>query len=242
LAPVVERLLAEIESLVARGKELSGEAQGAVMVAALPSVAATLLPRIIATFAKRHRGVVIRVMDVAAQGVAELVLSGEADLGVGIEDETKAGLYFTPLFHDRMCLVLPAGSALLRKRRIGLADLTPHPLILPARGSSVRALVEKAFVALGLKLAPAYEVSLMSTVAGMVRAGLGIAILPAASFDMGELAGLRLRSLSDPALAREVGLLRRTSAAASPAVESFVQEVIGSPAIAALRRVSRRRH
>jgi len=137
---------------------------------------------------------------------------------------------------------LPAGSALLRKRRIGLADLTPHPLILPARGSSVRALVEKAFVALGLKLAPAYEVSLMSTVAGMVRAGLGIAILPAASFDMGELAGLRLRSLSDPALAREVGLLRRTSAAASPAVESFVQEVIGSPAIAALRRVSRRRH
>lgn len=242
MAPVVERLLAEVQSVVAGARALSGPAQETVRVAALPSVAATLLPRVITTFRKHHPAIRVSVRDVAAHAVADLVLTGEADLGLGIQIDARPGLAFTPLFRDRMCLVLPAGSPLLRKRHVELAELGGCPLILPERGSSVRLLVEQAFTDLGLRLEPAYEVSLMSTVAGMVRAGLGASILPAASFDMGELAGLRLRHLRAPELAREIGLLRKAARPLPQPVTRFVDELVASPAVAALRASFERSH
>lgn len=236
LAPSVEQLIAGLDTAIAGARALAQPARESIRIAALPSVAATLLPRIIATFRKRNAAIGITILDVAAEAVAGLVRTGEADLGLGIQDTPAAGLDFTPLFQDRLCLVLPAGSPLLRKRRIALEELRGVPLILPGRGSSVRLLVERAFAEAGLPVEPACEASLMATIAGMVRAGLGAAILPSASFDMGELAGLRLRHLHAPTLAREIGVLRRSGHPPAPAAARFLAEILRSPAVAALRR------
>ncbi|HEY3439683.1 MAG TPA: LysR family transcriptional regulator [Paludibaculum sp.] len=241
LAPVVERLLADISSIVSSAKALSGKVAGIVKVAALPSIAATLLPRIIVAFRKQYPEINVSVRDTAAEQVAAMVLSEEVDLGLGIGEPSHPELAFSPLFQDRMCLVLPTGSPLLENRVIRLNHLTTHPLILPAKGSSVRLLVDNAFAALGLRVAPAYEVTLMSTAAGMVRSGLGAAILPSASLDMGELAGLRQRQLREPALVREIGVLRRSGRALSPAAEGFLEAVSRNPGILALQRAAKRR-
>jgi DNA-binding transcriptional LysR family regulator len=123
----------------------------------------------------------------------------------------------------------------MRKRSVGLADLTGHPLILPGPDSSVRRLVDMAFGSMGLTVTPAYEVSLMSTVAGMVRAGLGAAILPTAALDMGELAGPRSRPLREPIPAREIGVLLRSGRSLSPAAGSFLEAVMGNAGILALK-------
>jgi DNA-binding transcriptional LysR family regulator len=237
LAPVVVRLLAEIDSVVSSAKELSGKTKGAVKVAALPSIAATLLPRIIVGFRKRYPGVSVVVHDVVAERVVSMVRSEHVDLGLGSPDADDS-LTFTPLFRDHMRLVLPVGSPLLRQRSIGLADLTGHPLILPGPDSSVRRLVDAAFRSMGLDVTPAYEASLMSTVAGMVRAGLGAAILPAAALDMGELTGLRSRPLREPMLVREVGVLQKPGRSLSPAATSFLEAVAGNPGILALKNSS----
>jgi len=95
---------------------------------------------------------------------------------------------------------------------------------------------------MGLTVTPAYEVSLMSTVAGMVRAGLGAAILPAAALDMGELAGLRSRPMREPTLVREIGILQKSGRSMSPAAVSFLEAVAGNPGILALKDASRGPH
>ena len=242
LAPRVERLLADMESMVASAKDLSQRARGVVRIAALPSIASTLLPRVIVSFRKQYPGISLVLRDVAASRVTELVLSEDVDLGLGSSDASHPDLSFTPLFTDHMCLVLPAASPLLARRQICLQDVAVQSLILPEPGSSVRLLVDRAFVALGLKVTPAYEVALMSTVAGMVRAGLGAAILPAASLEMGELKGLRARPLTDRLPAREIGVLRKAGRTLSPAAESFLAGLLAHPAVKALQRGPRRRH
>jgi DNA-binding transcriptional LysR family regulator len=239
LAPVVERLLAEIDSVVSSAKAMSGKTKGSVRVAALPSIAATLLPRIIVGFRRRYPGVSVVVRDAPAERVVSMVHSEQVDLGLGSPDGADPGLRFTPLFKDHMRLVLPVGSPLLRQRSIGLADLTGHPLILPGPDSSVRRLVDTAFRSMGLNVTPAYEASLMSTVAGMVRAGLGAAILPSAALDMGELTGLRSRPLREPMLVREIGVLQKAGRSLSPAAASFLEAVAGNPGILALKNSSR---
>jgi len=242
LAPVVERLLAEIDSVVSSAKALSGKTQGSVRVAALPSIAATLLPRIIVGFRKHYPGVSVIVRDAVAERVVSMVRAEQVDLGLGSLDAAEPDLTFTPLFKDQMRLVLPVGSPLLRKRSIGLKDLTGHPLILSGPDSSVRHLVDRAVRSMGLTVTPAYEVSLMSSVAGMVRAGLGAAILPSAALDMGELAGLRSRPLREPMLVREIGVLQKSGRSLSPAAGSFLEAVAGNPGILAMKNSSQGPH
>lgn len=237
LAPVVERLLAEMGAIVQSAGQLAAQTRGQVRVAALPSIASTVLPRMIAGFRRAYPGARVHVRDVMARQVAALVENDEADVGLGIQDEAWSRLAFQPLFRDRMCLVLGAGSPLLSKRRLGLSDLKGHALILTERGSSVRLLVDKALAAAGVDVKPAFEVSLMSTAAGLVRAGLGAAILPSASFEMGELAGLRIRRLDDVRLEREIGVLTQPGRLLTPAAAGFVECVQQSPAVVALRRV-----
>ena len=158
LAPVVERLLAEIDSVVSSAKEMSGKTKGAVKVAALPSIAATLLPRIIVGFRRRYPGVSVMVHDVVAERVVSMVRSEHVDLGLGSPD-ADGGLTFTLLFRDYMRLILPVGLP-LRHRAIGLADLTGHPLVLPGPDSSVRRLVDVALFYDGAERDPATKVLL----------------------------------------------------------------------------------
>jgi DNA-binding transcriptional LysR family regulator len=90
-------------------------------------------------------------------------------------------------------------------------------------GSSVRKLVDQAFESIGEFAKPAFEATYMSTAAGMVKAGLGVTILPSSAFDMGELTGLRTRPINSPALTREIGAIERSGRSLSPAAESFLK-------------------
>lgn len=234
LAPVVENLLSEINAVVDSTKELSRKKKGIVRVAALPSIAATLLPRIIVEFGRQFPGVTVVVRDAIEEKVLSLVEAGDVDLGIGCRDDLAPDLVFTLLFKDHMSLVMLNNSPLARRKLIGLKDLADQPLILLDPESSVRHLVSRAFDAIGRKVAPAFEVTLMSTVAGMVRAGLGVAILPSVALDMGGLAGLRSRPLREPMLTREIGVIRKSGYSLSPAAESFLRTLTGAPKTQAL--------
>jgi len=229
LAPVFERLLSEIDSVVASAKELSTRSKGLVRIAALPSIAATLLPRVLVAFRRQYPGVSVVVRDTIEQQVVSMVRAEEVDLGIGSPDDAEPDLEFTLLFKDHMSLVMSAGTPLLRKKLIGLKDLAACPLILLSPESSVRHLLNRALDSLGMEVKPDYEVTLMSTVAGMVRAGLGVAILPSVALEMGELTGLRSRPLREPMLTREIGVLRKSGRTLSPAAESFLRSLTSGP-------------
>ena len=70
---------------------------------------------------------------------------------------------------------------------------------------------------------PAFEATYMSTAAGMVKAGLGITILPSSAIPMGELAGLLTRPISHPVITRELGVLEKPARSLSPAAEGFLR-------------------
>jgi DNA-binding transcriptional LysR family regulator len=91
--------------------------------------------------------------------------------------------------------------------------------------SSVRKLVDRGFESIGQLVPPVLEATYMSTAAGMVRAGLGITILPTAALEMGELSGLHSRVIKDPELTREIGLIQKAGRSLSPAADSFVKSL-----------------
>lgn len=221
LLPVVDKILADLAGVVAHAKDVAARNIGRVAVAALPSIASTLLPQTIARFRRDHPGIGVALHDALADRVAEMVRDGVVDLGLGGGIATDATLGFEPLGTDRMLAVLPSRHPLAHRRRLRLTDLLDTPLILMDRESSVRRIVDLACAAHGRVPTPAYEAAFMATAIGMVRAGLGATLLPSSAFELTRLTDLVIRPVADPLLERTLGVVRRAGRSLSPAAELF---------------------
>ena len=227
--PTVERVLGEIDAVAVNVRELADGRRGLVTIAALPSVAATLLPRAIAAFKSRHPGVTVRVRDGVAERVTSLVKNGQADFGIGSPTRRDPDLQVSALMHDPVAVAFPPGHPLERRRHVRLRDLLGCPLILTDRSHSVRVLVERAFEKLGHPIAAAYEASYVPTALGLARAGLGVAII-AFSADAAavQAAGLRSRVIEHPSLVRQISLVESARRSLSPAARDLVADIRAS--------------
>jgi DNA-binding transcriptional LysR family regulator len=223
LAPAVGQLLREIDALLQNTSELAEKSRGVIRIAALPSISSTILPRAVARFRRLYPGISVTLKDILAEHLVTMVKQEDVDFGVGCLNGPDPDVSFALLLTDRIVVVFPPGLQLERRRVVELRDLRGLPLILMDKDSSVRRLVDRAFEAIGEFATPAFEAIYMSTAAGMVRAGLGVALLPSSAFETGDLTGLRSRPIKHPALTREIGVIQKPGRSLSPAADSFLK-------------------
>ena len=224
--PVVERVIAEINSVAAGARDLAQRRRGTVTVAALPSIASTLLPATVAAFKARHPGILVQLRDGVAERVSALVKSGEADFGIGSPMTRDPDLKTTVLMDVPVSAVFPPGHPLERRASIGLRDLIAYPLILMDDHYSVRTLIDAAFESIGHPVQPAFEVSYVPTALALVKAGLGVAIVSRSTIDeTAGLVGLRAMRIEHPTLIRHISLIESASRLASPATQQLIAAV-----------------
>jgi len=224
--PVVERVIGEITAVAVSAQELVGKRRGLVTVAALPSIASKLLPEMLAAFKAQHPGITVRLRDAVTQRVISYVKSGEADFGIGSHTKVDSELRISHLMDDPVSVAFLPGHPLEDRDRIGLNDLLPSPLILMDHEYSVRDLIEQAFHSIGRMVVPAYEASYVPTALGLVKAGLGIAIIAQSALgEAAESVGLRVRAIDHPMLVRHIGLIESAGRSLSPAAQQFVSAV-----------------
>jgi DNA-binding transcriptional LysR family regulator len=225
--PVIQRVLDEISAVALNARELAGRRRGVVTVAALPSIASTLLPAIIATFKTRQPGITVRLRDGVEQRVAALVKSGDADFGIGSPTRRDPRLRLLPLLHDPISVVFSPGHPLERRRRVRPGDLLAYPLILMDREYSVRRLIDAVFESLGRVVAPAFEASYVATALGLVKAGLGVTVIAfsAAAAAATEAAGLCAHVIDHPTLVRHISVIEEAGRSLSPAAQQFLDAI-----------------
>ena len=102
---------------------------------------------------------------------------------------------------------------------MSLSDLAAWPFIHLARTSSVRQYLEAAFHPQVMHTL--MEVEQLATVMGMVRAGLGISVVPTLTLFHFEQPGLVTRPLRLPGLTRQIYLVRRRDRGLSPAAQAL---------------------
>jgi DNA-binding transcriptional LysR family regulator len=163
LAPVFQRLLRELDTVVIDSRDLAAKRYGVVRIAALPSVAAGVLPDAIAAFREINPRVTFMLKDVIASRVLSLVRTEEVDLGVMGGDLVEPDIEIVCTVQDRMHVVFPAEHPIEAAPEITLDVLASHPLILMDPDTSVRAIVDGAFIAAGRLPIPACEATYMMT-------------------------------------------------------------------------------
>jgi len=222
LLPVVDNVLGDLGSVVARARDVARRNTGRVTVAALPSLSATLMPDVVARMRALHPGIAIVIKDALAERILGLIRADEVDLALTSAPPTDPQLQFTPLMNDRMVAVLPPGHPLASARTVKLADILDSSLVLMDRDSSVRRIVDGACASIGRMAEPAYEAAYMSTAIGLVRAGLGTTLLPSSAAELRGALDIVVRDLDAPRVERQLGILKQRRRAYSPAAEAFV--------------------
>ncbi len=216
-----QRLLEDAEAIVHNAKDLSSARVGTVTVAALPTVAATILPAVLGRFQRTHPQVRVLVQDVVAEKVREALLKRHADIGIGTIRGKSGELLARPLFHDRLVIFAPHNHPLVTRREVSLREVSTYPLILPSRDSSVRESVDAIAHREHVVIEPRYETNFMPTALSLVLNGLGIAILPesAAGKDSDDFARIPMGKHGSE---RNVQLLQRADRTLSPAAQALI--------------------
>ena len=207
--------------------------RGRVSIALLPSLAAGWLPEVLATWHRRHPGIALQVADVLSEPCIEHVRSGQADFALAASRAETPELQAEPFCSDDFHLVCPAGHPLARLRNPQPADLARHPFIHLSRTSSVRQYVDAATHP--QTLPPLMEVDQLATVAGMVRAGLGISVVPALTLYQFRAPDLVARRLRWPGLERAIYLVRRRDQELSVAAAALREWMLQQRPRAAVR-------
>ena len=171
-----------------------------------------------------HAGFHIR--DVVASMVNTLVRNEDVDIGLTGGEFTDTAFEVLHAGVDRLVAVFPKRHALARRKRIALADLASAPLVLTAPGTSVREVVDNAFANAGSTPEVACEPTYMMTAVAMVRAGLGVTILPASAREVRAEPELLVRPVDDPAFLRPIALIKLRGRTLPPVTETFVATLI----------------
>jgi DNA-binding transcriptional LysR family regulator len=223
LLPTLQRTLQDIDAIVVDSHAQSAGRFGTVRIASLPSFAASLLPDVILACRKRNPRLGFVVRDAVASQVVQLVRSEEVDLGITGGDLAEGEIECLHQVQDRLCLVFPNAHPIGRRRSIKLQDILDLPLVLTDPATSVRAVVDAAFLSLGRLPVMACETTYMMTAVAMVRAGLGMTILPASAREIRAERGLKSRPIEDPAFVRQVSIVKKRNRTLPPAAQAFLE-------------------
>lgn len=217
--PLAERILEDVDLAVTMGTSF---AHGRLTVAALPTLAATILPEIVVDFRKNCPEVAIQILDALTDEIISRVRSGEAHLGLGAFLGYEEDLTLLPVFSDHLVALATSTTFRRQPRQLTWTRLAQHPTIQMSRDSNIRKLTDIAFFQHGLDGKPAFEAQLVTTAIAFARAGLGIAVIPALEANSFRDRELRVIPLIEPAMRRDIGLLMRRSLAMTPTIEKFV--------------------
>lgn len=186
----------------------------------IPSATVDLLPKAMAQFGRRHRGVELVLLEEPSQGMEQLLeWLGNGTIDVALLEMPVNAVEVVPLMQDELCAIVSLQSPLAALRHLSVRELAKEPFIL-SRYSSGR-LVHAAYAREGLAPSIRFELQDLGTLVSMVREGLGISIVPRVAFPTSP-PGVRLISVF-PRIRRQLGHAVSPVHRSSPASEAFIE-------------------
>lgn len=206
---------------------------GTVTVAALPALAACVMPYACQRFAASRPDVQVRIFEGDAAEVLARVRDGRADIAVTEAPHATAGLEIRPIGEDRMVAVSPEGHPVAAGPEVTWHAWAAHPVV--AFDDSARA--DDACRRSGVIPRHAYVADSAATVVGLVAAGLGVAAMPLSALPLTAHGSVTVTPLVEPRVAQPLAVVIRSRPALAPPSQAFL-DVLGDVRFDPLRRTA----
>lgn len=197
-APRVRLLLNDMEDAVNGVSDKLFSDNGIVTVACIPSAAR------------------IRLVDTSAGNIYSSVHNREADFGLSFISSGESDLNFIPLVDETYQLICRREHPFAQRLFLGWKEFFNSDYIWLNKSSGNRHLLDQALGRITLRRTPVCETQHVTTMIGMVEAGLGIAAVPSMIFPGSAHPELVKINLVEPVVKRQVGLIRKMGSELSP--------------------------
>ena len=156
-----------------------GQIRGSLTIGVIPTVTAVDIAAVLGAFRRSYPEVGVHVRTGGSDESLRRIAAGQLDVGVlGLaEGVTPRGVQMRELSRERLVAVLSERHRLAGRHRLRLEDLADEPFVDFPEGSSGREQSDLAFDRARLRREVSLEVNTADLLTGLVRQGLGVALV-----------------------------------------------------------------
>ncbi|RNL84444.1 LysR family transcriptional regulator [Halostreptopolyspora alba] len=224
-----ERLIEGMNEARAELAELAGTPTGPVRLSAFPTAARTLVPSAVSRCGQRHPALRVIVDEREAPESMAALRGHETDLALVysyalLPPLDTTGVTLTRLLTETFVMLLPPDRA-LAEGPVQLASLAEETWISPYDDTSGRAALDQACAEAGFAPRVDYASNDYTVIIAMVRAGLGVALVPRFALEPGDT-DIVVRPLVGDPVSRTISLAIRAGTGRDPALRALSAEIV----------------
>ncbi len=201
-----QRMLQDAENLKRVGEEFGDQITGSLRLATTHTQARYVLPAVVQKFIALYPGVTLNLHQGSPMQIAEMVRSGEVDIGIATEAiELFEDLVMLPCYEWNRCVVVPPRHPLLKERPLSLEAIARYPIITYDFAFTGRSKINKAFEAKGLSPNVVLTAIDSDVIKTYVEMGLCVGVLAKMAFDPNrdrDLRAIDASHLFEPSMTR----------------------------------------
>ncbi|WP_223487171.1 LysR family transcriptional regulator [Pseudomonas sp. A-RE-19] len=224
--PSVERLLDDLDVALLGISEVASSRLGHVTVACVPSAAYYFMPRVIAHYHRQFPRIKVKVLDSSAHEVLSAVVNGEADFGLSFMGALEVEVEFEQLVQEGYVVACRRDHPLAGRSSVTWDEFYQQDYISLDKTSGNRFLLDQALAGVVPKRPSICETRHVTTMIGLVEAGLGVAAVPLMAMPAADHPILTRVPLTDPQVMRSVGLIKRRGRTLTPAALALERLVV----------------
>jgi DNA-binding transcriptional LysR family regulator len=200
-----DKVLREDEAALNLAKEAVLGRAGTLRIGFGIASVSEILPRTILRFRKTYSQVELKMRDMSTPAQIAALVEGSIDIGILRLPIAHTELDSLPLFHEQ--LVVATSGSLSYNSRQGLAALRNQPFVFFPRATSATLHDHVLGLCRGAGFSPTIvqEASELFTILNLVRAGLGVSLVPSAARRMG-VPGVWFHDLGLPEAKWRIGI------------------------------------
>jgi DNA-binding transcriptional LysR family regulator len=184
---------------------LRGLDQERITVLTTPCIGAALFPGVLGRLTAERPGLRIVLAEQSKHDLEHPFLTGGAALAVlpSLVPPLATGLREQPLWREPLVAVVPRGHELAGSA-VSIERLVRHPLLVYGTSSDGEPEVVRLLAACGVAVQPRVTVDSPRTLAGLIRAGVGVGVVNAVAVATLDPTALAVQDIEEPTLVREV--------------------------------------
>lgn len=221
--PFIEQLLLIEDQLRITVDDIAVKGNRELKVAATQSLAQYALPPALFAFKASYPGVVVKLHQNSAHEVGQMLLHGEADVGIATEAIAQFdNLVVLPCDTWTHTVIVPPGHPLDDGQPLTLQRLATFPLITYEPGCCGRGHIDQAFRRAGILADVVLSATDAEVIKTYTRLGMGVGIVASLAFDASHDAPLKQLDASHLFAINVTHLAIRRGAPLRPHVYDFI--------------------
>jgi len=138
-----KRMFRQIDEAGEKISRMKESESGDIYVAASSIPATYILPRVLKTFKDSHSGIQCHVKASDSDSALEMILDDTSEIGFVGREIVHRQLETTPLWRDRLVLIIPASHRWKGKEKVSTDEISNEPFVSREPGSATRKVLEE---------------------------------------------------------------------------------------------------